>query len=656
MELYTVTDKSFIRSIFENGWSRQFAGDSEGVDYGVGQYCNIPKRPGETPHESIKRYNNNRASNCIIKSKLEGGPDGFIIFDLYFAKKVYGENYTIKDQIYKLFPENVANDLWKDIKWYMTLDKSPLGNSHHFQDKLGTRTAGLLQWMMSKRFHKNYANPEKYESLFAQYGVRGAIYHGNGDGFCAVVYNYDEVIPIAYSLDGGQTYINKTSDKRYPDALRKFKHIYKKIYYPVCINYGGDNYYFSIIQKHNGKYNVINAKNGDELSPVDFISITQITPPNGDFTIEYPENMFYKACPDGFYDKNGDGHGFDELNGFSEEDNDFSLFEEIVKECITEIKKKFSVNENSLDEFNYDGIDIPDESYFENESLPSIYHVTNKEAAENMFKTGYDQEFMKVAAYGRGVYTAIDVKNGRNQLGSYGDTMIQFKLIGGYRNFLIFNEYYAKKIYGEHHSILSQLKTFMSHDDAHELFNKCRYDVRSYSQVANKYKIHGAVYDWGRTIAVLPFDMSLCYPYAVSYDGGKTFIKKANKQTFERFASSVDVDWRFGAKYKNIKKAIKFKDFNGNITGYSLAQKYNGKYNIVNIQTGEEISPVDFDSCTPINPIEGREYGNFSAEYNGVWFNCNIEYYKDSHGNRYEWKNFPNFDSDEDDDLGDIDF
>lgn len=36
MYTYTVGKKSQIDGVFNNGYSRQFAGDAEGVDYGIG--------------------------------------------------------------------------------------------------------------------------------------------------------------------------------------------------------------------------------------------------------------------------------------------------------------------------------------------------------------------------------------------------------------------------------------------------------------------------------------------------------------------------------------------------------------------------------------------------------------------------------------------
>lgn len=681
MIVYTVTDKSALDGIFNNGFSRQFAAKSEGIDYGAGQYCNIPKSPNQTPYESIKRFSHNPSSKCIIKCELEGGLNRYLIFDTYYAKKVYGDRYSIKDQVYRLFPEPVAKEVWNDMIWYMSFDKSLLGNSHHFDDNAGQRTSGLLQHMMSKRFHRDCANPEKYEKLFAKYNVRGAIYHGTGDGFCLVAYNYDEVIPLEYSIDGGKTYMKKNSVRRFPDAARRFRDIYKRITNPVAIKYGDTLYYFSVVQKKNGKYNVINAKNGDELSPIDFISATNITPPDGDFQIEYPENVFHYACPDGFYDEEGNGHDFSELDDAKHaETDDFSEFDfeldedtektfnNILNECLEKTLDKFGISklllkENDVNEFHYDGVNVNTPEYFDSDNVPSVYHVTWEQPARNIFKTGSDRRFVKTRAYGTGVYSAIDIRNAMHQYGSrYGDTMIQFKIIGGYKNYLVFVEDIARKIYGEHCSILDQLKTFLPSNVAHELFNKFGYDIYSYSTIANKYDIHGSIYNWGGVIAVLTYDFSLLYPYKVSFDHARTFQKLSDNVTFERFSSSVDVSFRFGDKYKSVKMPIKYRNEDGTVTGYAVVKKRNGKSNVVEIQSGNEISPVDFDSCSNIGWEEGVDMGDFNAELNGKFYDCNVKYYKDSYGNKYSWDNFPNVNEEEDEvgeddiDFDDIDF
>lgn len=657
MYTYTVGKKAQIESVFENGYSRQFAGDAEGVDYGVGVYCNISYHDKDTPVESLKRYYRDPANNCIFRNEVSGGINRFLIFDERFARQVYGEHYLIKDQVYALFPRDVADDLWRDMQRYIRMDTSPEGNGNHMRG----RTAGLLQFMMSKQLRGNVANPKKYESIFARYNVRGAIYRGRGDGFCMVVYNYDEIKPVAYSLDGGKTYINKTAKRTYPDVTRRLRHLYKKVDFPIAIQGEDKVYYFAKVQKANGKWNYIDASTQQEMSVVDFDSCTSINPNDGMFQIEY-DGEFYEACPDGFFDGNGEGHSFDELPMFSNSEmqrfnEEEKRFNNMLNESIINVLSEFvdyykilnediSTNDD-VDELKYYHYDVPNERYFDSPDVPSIYHVTQDVNVDSIFKTGFDREFIRCCVYGDGVYAAYDVANGRNQLGSYGNAMIQLKLIGGYDRFIIFPEseptkQIAMKYYGRNYDVLSQLRRFLPEKDAQEVYAKCvGYSGGSsrYAALASKYHIRGAVYQWGGTVAVLPYDFSTVVPYAVSLDGGKTFKKKFNAQTWERFVTSIDVNWRYGKKYKKIDKAIIGYNVNGEKTGYSRVKKMNGKWNYIDIQTGKEELPIDFDSITSMNP----ETGDFQVEYNGTFFDACFDGFYDGNGEGHEWSEIDDF-------------
>ena len=151
---------------------------------------------------------------------------------------------------------------------------------------------------------------------------------------------------------------------------------------------------------------------------------------------------------------------------------------------------------------------------------------------------------------------------------------------------------------------------------AEQLYYRYGSDVRGYSKVAGEYNIRGAIYKWAGVTAILPFDFSSLIPYAVSYDKGKTFHKKVNDSNIDRVTSSVDVKYRYGHLYRKIDKAIPGYNENDELTGFSRVQKKNGKFNYIDIQTGEEISPIDFDSVTLMNP----DTGDFDIEYKGKFY------------------------------------
>ena len=87
-------------------------------------------------------------------------------------------------------------------------------------------------------------------------------------------------------------------------------------------------------------------------------------------------------------------------------------------------------------------------------------------------------------------------------------------------------------------------------------------------------------------------------------------------------------------------KAIKGYNIDGEITGFSKVQKHNGKFNYIDIQTGEEVSPIDFDSCTLINP----ETGMFQVEYNGEFIhNACLDGFYDEQGEEHTFDELPEF-------------
>ena len=644
MYVYRVGYINQIDSIFRHGYSRQFLGDNEGTDYGDGIYCNIDIR------DSLNRLRYTDGG-CLFKCKILSGLYGYLIFNEKYAQETYGGNYSIKDQVMQLFGED-AQKVWKDFTNIMNGDYSAREHMHG-------RTAELLQVLLSPRrigklksllpIEDSKRNVRKeYEMLFKKHNIKGAIYRGLKDGLCLVSYDFSDCIPVAYSTDGGKTFKERKFEGDSVDVQKKYGLKYKKVDYPITIECDGEQYQFSRVFKKNGKVNYLDINSGEEFSPIDFDSATLINSDDGMFQIEY-NGMFFDACPDGFFGNDGEGHTFDELNNFTMNEQDMR-FENILENAIKEVYKKFTSEkpiisestllENDFDEAKYGDYEVPTETELDSSSMTSIYHVTPSDVVDSIFKHEFDREFNNKNGnvYGAGVYTTISVNDSRKLLGSYGDAMIELKVIGGFDRFIIFDTFLAKKYYGENYSVLDQLKKMLPTQIAVKLYSDCGTNVKAYSKLANKYNIRGAIYKWGDLTAVLPFDFSSVIPYAVSYDGGKTFKKKLNSDTLKRTLTSVDVEYRYGDKYKKIDKAIAGYNLDGEETGFSRVLKKNGKYNYIDIQDGSEISPIDFDSVTLMNP----EDGSFQIEYNGVFFDACLDgFYVDDEG--YTFDELPNF-------------
>ena len=598
MFVYRVGYKDQINSIFKHGYSRQFLASNEGTDYGDGVYCNI------NISDSLDRLRHT-PGGCIFKCELVGGLNRYLIFNERLAQEVYGSAYSIKDQVFQLFNED-AEKVWEDFSNIM---KNNISARQHMHG----RTAELLQVLLSPR-HKHRLMTlvptkdkrrnfrKEYEYLFKKHHINGVVYRGMKDGLCVAAYDFSKCIPVAYSLDGGRTFVEKKASVDTVDVQKHYGLKYKRVDYPITLNDGERDWEFSRVQKKNGLWNYLEIESGEEISPVDFDSVTLIDPETGDFDIEYNGN-FYVACVQGFFldeeeYQTGEGHEFSDL---------------------LELNKKQELNEiTNLDEVSYLDYEIPSLEGLDSNNMISLYHVTKKHTVDNICKFGFDREFnnQNGNCYGEGVYTTIDIKYARELIGShYGTSILQTKLIGGFDRFIIFDRNLARKYYGEKCSIIEQLRSFLSPVDADNVYDLCGNRVEAYSRIAIKYKIRGAIYPWSGVIAVLPYDFSSLIPYAVSYDMGKTFIKKANDATIDRFITSIDVKYRFGERFKKIWKAIAGYNENGERTGFAKVLTKNNKYNYIDIQTGELISPIDFDSVTLIDP----ETGDFEIEYNGLY-------------------------------------
>lgn len=293
--IYTATNSSNIPSIFENGLLRQFAGSNDGAWYGEGVYAKLSPTGYDGP--DYGKYD--KDTHCAgIKSIVVGGFARFLIFDDKWANRVYGGNCSLKAQVYKLFPKDVADDVWADFDAWMHGNKVANGIDWE-RDKIkvrkmkhgnvypswptdcrntmmgGARTTGILHAIFDNTYYTR-----KYTKLFSKYGVKGTIYNGGNDGLCALSWNYDIVVPYMYTKDCGRTWSNdlfnfdaaKERSFRSNDPVSKFRHLYDYINdKPIWCTIGDNQLNVTTIKDHN-RWNIINIndKNGRKISPIDF--------------------------------------------------------------------------------------------------------------------------------------------------------------------------------------------------------------------------------------------------------------------------------------------------------------------------------------------------------------------------------------------------
>lgn len=276
--LYRVAFSNQLDSIFRHGYSRDFTGSKGGNMYGPGVYCTF--RLADSIH-NVKTKS--EYGDCIVEMRLVGSFNEFIIFDERLARRVYGHNWRIEDQLVNVagFQRDYAENLVRRIS--------------NYSDLYHGRTAGAAYELWSTVGHK----------LFLTHGVRGLIYKGNRDGHCALPYDFSSVIPFAVSFDQGRTFQKRFNEELYnnivdhPDVQFRYGGKYKAVFRAVRG--------FTMVRNDQKKYNIVNSKNDKLISPVWFEEVKgAIDPSNGTFGFTYRSYDFMGSI---FSPEGSDGDG-----------------------------------------------------------------------------------------------------------------------------------------------------------------------------------------------------------------------------------------------------------------------------------------------------------------------------------------------------------
>lgn len=299
--VYVCAHTSDVDAIFKNGFSRQFANNNDymhnggALTYGDGQYGSVSldnaannlSRKTDYGKSDGKKY-----GSVIIKCVLMGSFYNFLIFDEDLAKYIYKDKWQIMDQIDHIVKDPAArNELKNFVRPYLgralyNPSQDPMSRTNHVLFSMFSSQNGFRKWT----------------NFFRQNGIRGGVYHGHGDGYCFVCYNYSDVIPVAYSTDYGKSWKDdkfdfdaaKERSFKDPDAASRFGHKFKGMdsATPVLVNCGGKKFSVTVVQTLNGKYNILNNHTGDKVSPIDFDERPTIST-EGEFQFLVGGRMFY---------------------------------------------------------------------------------------------------------------------------------------------------------------------------------------------------------------------------------------------------------------------------------------------------------------------------------------------------------------------------
>lgn len=319
-----------VEGIFRKGFSRQFANANDfaqnrgALTYGDGQYGtpelsnavnNLSKKTGNKP-DGLKY------GGVILKCVLIDGFNRFLILDEPMAKRTYGDKWQIFDQIDLLVKNPKDNQELKSFAApYVNLSYRPDYNGRTNHIVFHMFDGGMPSYQRMNSFNK-------WTEFFRRNNIRGAVYHGQGDGFCFVCYNFSEVVPIAASYDDGRTWTsemfdwNRTRDRLSIDADvaqkvgHKFKDVSKFVQKVTC---NGKVFGITLVKTKDGKANCV-FPDGTQISPFNFDYAPTISD-DGEIEFEYKGIPFTgvishetAGIPAFYFEPDDDYYPFDQLD------------------------------------------------------------------------------------------------------------------------------------------------------------------------------------------------------------------------------------------------------------------------------------------------------------------------------------------------------
>ena len=276
---------------------------------------------------------------------------------------------------------------------------------------------------------------------------------------------------------------------------------------------------------------------------------------------------------------------------------------------------------------------------------PSNSNTGDKyETIKSLMKTGFSREYTGSNGgnmYGPGVYNVYTLRSSNEKARGYGSFIVRSYLLGGFKDFLIFNINMAKDVYGSDWEIDKQIKKLMPEKLAREVLSRfgalnARPDTsdglyrigRIYmndnsslsiktssiavyitdflgSRIAQT-KIRGIIYSGGHDgECAFVRNFSEVIPHSYSEDNGKTWKKGITDELVWRAGHDTDV-------FATLKGSGLFDDVaDRSINGFVIVKK-GGKYNYFNVAENDIISKVWFDRAFNFdeNGIAEVQYGN----------------------------------------------
>ena len=187
--VYQCAKRDRIKSIFKNGYSREYFATAGGNFYTSGVYTTFNLKSSiKNSYVHAQDY-----GDVIIKLGLKSY-DRFFILNKKIAQEVYGDKYLPEDQLKILFGNNpkLYNQILNNPLFQKIIQTQDKYTSNNVQ-----RLLNALDGLLTRSDNKMYEN-----------NIAGFVFHGANDGDVAIIHDPKAIIPLAYSLDHGETWKN----------------------------------------------------------------------------------------------------------------------------------------------------------------------------------------------------------------------------------------------------------------------------------------------------------------------------------------------------------------------------------------------------------------------------------------------------------------
>ena len=291
--VYQLTFPNRLKSIFRNGFSAEFAASAGGNFYCKGLYTTFSLR------STIKNLQDKGSlyGTAILKEQIPSY-EGFLIFNKEIAKQTYGNDWHYLSQLKMFFPDKKIGE------WHSKGILSTITNEYEEWTAKNVQT--LLHLGLSGMRCAS-------DQDLTNYGVQGFLFKGHNDGKVCIIRDFKRILPLEYSLDGGQTFKNdlltqrtfEKSFKEYDPEMFLGKDAPKYVSPEKCRMI---NNYMKVQRKTDKKYNFISEKDKSILSPLWFDMASDMGSNHMAFVSNQGETFY--VGENGYYENENDDFPF----------------------------------------------------------------------------------------------------------------------------------------------------------------------------------------------------------------------------------------------------------------------------------------------------------------------------------------------------------